>query len=114
LALLETIVHLPPVTLPELPRLWLTTLRLPDTPGTVFWLDANRLPTYWQSGTLTETQTILGEWLTNPFSLAIAVPSAILSLSYNLLLHPDHPAFERIERVSQTSLPLDSRLVKAS
>lgn len=114
LALLETIVHLPPVTLPELPRLWLTTLRLPDEPDTVFWLDADRLPAYWQTGTLTETQTILSEWLISPFSLAIAVPSAILSLSYNLLLHPDHPAFDRIEQVSQISLPLDGRLVKAS
>lgn len=113
LALLETLVHLPPVTPADLPRLWLSTLRLPVIDEAVFWLDANRLPPYWQSGTLAETQTILAEWLNEPFSLAIAVPSVILPISYNLLIHPQHPSFDQIERVNQFHLPLDNRLVKA-
>ncbi|WP_223833847.1 RES family NAD+ phosphorylase [Spirosoma profusum] len=87
LALLGTLIHLPPVSLCELPQLWLTTLRLPDLPDTVFWLKSTLLPTYWKTGTLAETQTILTEWLNDPFSLAIAVPSVIMEVSYNLLLH---------------------------
>ncbi len=110
LALLETLVHLPPITLPDLPRLWLSTLRLPDDPNTIFWLDPARMPAHWQSGTLAETQLILSEWLTDPFCLALAVPSAVMSVSYNLLLHPSHPAFAQVEIVSQVRMNLDGRL----
>ena len=110
LALLETLVHLPPLTLSELPPLRLTTLRLPTGVDTVFWIDPARLPAYWNSGTLAETQTILSDWLNEPFSLAIAVPSVIIEVAYNVLLHPQHPAYEQIEIVSQTLLPLDGRL----
>ncbi len=110
LSLLETLVHLPPLALSELPRLWLSTIRLPDSPETVFWLDPTRLPAYWNSGTLAETQMILTEWLIEPFSLAIAVPSVIVEESYNLLLHPLHPAFSQVGVVRQRPIPLDNRL----
>jgi len=109
LALLETLVHLPPLTLAELPQLWLSTLRLPELPDSVFWLDPALLPSYWKSGTLAETQMILAEWLNDPFSLAIAVPSVILDVSYNLLLHPQHRAYAQIEVINQVPIPLDSR-----
>ena len=113
LALLETLVHLPPLTLPELPQCWLSTIQLPDDLNkAIFWLSPDRLPVYWQTGTLTETQTILTDWLLAPFSLAIAVPSAIIDTSYNLLLHPQHPAFAQVEVISRRPLPLDGRLVK--
>ncbi len=110
LALLKT---LPPLTLSELPQLWLSAIRLPDDPdNAIFWSAPDRLPPYWRTGTLTETQTILTDWLLEPFSLAIAVPSAIIDTSYNLLLHPQHPAFARVEVVAQRSLPLDGRLLR--
>ena len=110
LALLETLVHLPPLTLSELPQLWLSTLQLPDEPETIFWITPSRLPDYWQSGTLAETQSILADWLADPFCLAIAVPSVIVAESYNLLLHPEHPAFGQVAVVAQRPLRLDSRL----
>lgn len=110
LALLETLVHLPPVGLAELPRLWLSTLSLPEGAETVFWIAPDRLPAYWQSGTLVLTQGILTDWLNEPFCLALAVPSAIIDVSYNLLLHPQHPAFAEVAVVGQRPLPLDSRL----
>lgn len=110
LALLETLVHLPPVGLTDLPQLWLSTIRLPELTNAIFWLDRTRLPVYWQTGTLAETQSILAEWMVEPFSLAIGVPSAILDVSYNLLLHPSHPAFAQIAVISQQPIPLDRRL----
>ncbi|GAA4404006.1 RES family NAD+ phosphorylase [Nibrella viscosa] len=110
LALLETLVHLPPLSLGELPPVWLTTLRLPDGPGTVFWIDPNRLPPYWKSGTLAETQGILSDWLNQPFSLALAVPSVIIEVSYNLLLHPQHSMYSHIQVVNQVPIVIDSRL----
>jgi len=123
LALLETLVHLPPLTLTELPQLWLSTLRLPIIPGPagiqpsetdslLFWLELAKLPPFWRLGTLAETQLLLTEWLTRPFSLGIAVPSVIIEESYNILLHPEHPLFARIEVVSQRIIPLDSRLTR--
>jgi RES domain-containing protein len=101
---------LPPLTLAELPQLWLSTLRLPDQADNIFWLDPAKLPPYWKRGTLSETQMILTDWLQTPFCLAIAVPSVILEMSYNLLLHPQHASFAEVEVVSQSSLALDSRL----
>ena len=122
LALLEILVHLPPLTLSELPTLWLSTLRLPDLPNaengptepgeTIFWINPGKLPWYWKSGTLAETQTILTEWLTEPFCLAVAVPSVILEESYNVLLHPQHPAFAQIDVVNQRPIPFDPRLIR--
>lgn len=110
LALLETLVHLPPLVLSELPQLWLTTLRLPELTDGIFWIDPAQLPGYWKSGTLRETQAILTNWLSAPFSLAIAVPSVIMEVSYNLLLHPQHIAYTQIEIINQTPISLDSRL----
>lgn len=110
LALLETLVHLPLLTLPGLPRLWLSTIHLPDEADTIFWLDPSRIPAYWKSGTLAETQGLLSEWMAAPFCLAIAVPSAVMELSYNLLLHPQHPAFAQVKVLGQVPIPLDSRL----
>jgi RES domain-containing protein len=112
LALLETLVHLPPVGLSALPQLWLTTLRLPDSPRTVFWLDPALLPVWWRTGVLSETQLILQDWLLDPFSLAVAVPSVILDISFNILLHPDHPDYGQITIVNQRPVPLDSRLIR--
>ena len=110
LALLETLVHLPPVGLAELPCLRLSTLGNPEGAETVFWIAPDRLPPYWQSGTLNLTQDILADWLNEPFCLALAVPSAIIDVSYNVLLHPQHPAYAEVVVVGQRPLPLGSRL----
>ncbi len=44
--------------------------------------------------------------------VALAVPSAILDLLYNLLLHPAHPDFEKVSVVGQRELLLDTRFVR--
>lgn len=112
LSLLETIVHLPSVLLSEIPQLWLSTLRLPEDSRSIFWIKAAELPDYWKTGTLTETRSILSEWLLAPFCLGVAVPSVIMEQSYNILLHPAHPDFEEIEVMSQVKIPLDPRFIK--
>lgn len=112
LSLLETIVHLPSVLFSDIPNLWLSTLRLPVTLEDLFWMKVPDLPGYWKTGTLTETRSILNDWLFDPFCLGVAVPSAIIEQSYNILLHPAHPDFEAVEIIGQVKIPLDSRLVK--
>lgn len=112
LSLLETIVHLPHNSLKSVPILWLNTLRLPGKQDDVIWLKISALPSYWKTGTLTETRSILNEWLVEPVCLGMAVPSAILEQSFNILLHPAHPDFDKIEVIDQVKISLDSRLVK--
>ena len=87
-----------------------STLRLPDTPETIFWLDPSKLPAYWKTGTLNETQSILTDWLLDPFCLALGVPSVVMELSYNILLHPAHADFGEVAVVGQRVLGLDVRL----
>ncbi|WP_020607467.1 RES family NAD+ phosphorylase [Spirosoma spitsbergense] len=89
---------------------WLSTIQLPDEPETIFWIAPNQLPSYWKSGTLAETQTTLADWLVAPFCLAVAVPSVIMNESFNLLLHPEHPAFAQVRVIIQRSVRLDNRL----
>ncbi|GHB65510.1 RES family NAD+ phosphorylase [Persicitalea jodogahamensis] len=112
LSLLETLVHLPPLPLSELPGLWLSTLMLPDEPQTVFYLDAAKLPASWRTGTLAESQSLLMEWLLDPFCLGLGVPSIVMPLSYNILLHPQHADFKKVEVFAQRKFPLDPRLRK--
>lgn len=112
LSLLEILVHLPPLPFAQLPKLWLSTLSLPDDPQAVFYLDPAKLPNFWRTGTLTETQPLLMEWLLEPFCLGLGVPSVVMPLSYNVLLHPQHPDFMNIEVVDQRAFPLDERLLK--
>ncbi len=111
LSLLETLVHLPPLTLSEIPSLWISTIRIPDDSETIFWLSPEKLPANWKNGTLTEIQWILSEWLLDPFCLALAVPSAVMNLSFNILLHPNHPAYQQVEVVQQRQFPLDARFI---
>ncbi len=108
LALLELLGHFPLLRPADLPELWLTTIRLPEVEQAIFWIDPGRLPANWEVYPLSETQRLLTDWLTDPFSLAVAVPSSILSIAYNVLLHPDHPAFAQLEIISQERLRLGS------
>lgn len=112
LSLLETIVHLPPISLSTIPNLWLSTLRIPITPEEIFWMKLSDLPDHWKTGTLAETRSILNEWIFNPFCLGVAVPSVVIEQSYNFLLHPAHPDFEEIEVISQVKISLDPRFMK--
>lgn len=110
LALLETMVHFPHVGYSQLPSLHLLTIELPESAESIFWIDPLALPPYWRTGTLAETQTIFLDWLASPFSLALAVPSVIIDISYNLLIHPEHPLFGAVQLKHSSRLPLDTRL----
>ena len=110
LALLETMVHFPRVGYSELPELHQMTIHLADHPEAIFWIDPLQLPSYWRTGTLSETQSIFADWMKNPFSLALAVPSVIMDDSYNIILHPGHPLHETIQIRSIKKLGFDARL----
>lgn len=107
LGLVETLAHAPGVRYEELPTYWVFTLEVPDN---IHYYRRDELPDYWQDDTYEQTQTWLKAWLTASDSLAIAVPSVLVPLSYNVLLHPAHALFGQIKVVSQEIQPVDRRL----
>lgn len=109
LALLETLVHFPKVIYDQLPRLRVFTLAVPD--GEIRWIYPELLPDEWAEPTaLPLTQAIFREWLQNPFDVGLGVPSAVVDISYNVLLHPKHPIYSTIRVVGEQDLILDRRL----
>ncbi len=117
LALLESLVHQPRVTFEKLPALFLFTLEIfvadvtgEASPETITTYMADELPDYWNEESYLRTQWLLRDWLNNPRTLVAAVPSVVVPMSYNYLLHPAHPGFEQIRVVKKEAFPIEKRL----
>ncbi|MBD2705458.1 RES family NAD+ phosphorylase [Spirosoma sp. BT702] len=108
LALVESLVHQPRVKYDRLPKLFLFTLEIPDDSVTTW--SQESLPAYWNEESYERTQWILGNWLNEPTTLVAAVPSVVVPMSYNYLLHPAHLAFGQIRVVHQEPFPIERRL----
>ncbi|MFD2574560.1 RES family NAD+ phosphorylase [Spirosoma soli] len=107
LALVESLVHQPRVKYEKLPKLLLFTLRIPDEVTTY---PVETLPAYWHEESYERTQWLLREWLSNPTTLVAAVPSVVVPMSYNYLIHPAHARFKEIDVVKQEPFPVERRL----
>lgn len=107
LGLVETLAHAPAVRYEELPTYWIFTLAVPDD---IRYYPVSELPPYWQDDTYERTQGWLMDWLRTPDWLGVAVPSVLVPLSYNVILHPAHPHFEQIQVVGGEIQPVDRRL----
>ena len=111
LALLETMVHFPAVNYDDLPALRLFTLRVPD--DEIRWINPAFLPQNWDDPVQRPvTQTYFWEWLSMPLELVLAVPSVVLDVSYNFLVHPKHPRFEEMKILYQKNIDFERRLWK--
>lgn len=112
LALLESLVHQPRATFGKLLKLFLFTLEIPgeSTPETITTGAADQLPDYWNNESYERTQWLLRDWLNNPRTLVAAVPSVVVPMSYNCLIHPAHPGFEQIQVVKRETFPIEKRL----
>lgn len=107
LALVESLVHQPRVRFEKLPKLILFTLEIPDNCLTY---SPEELPAYWDDERYEQTQWILRDWLNTPSKLVAAVPSVVVPMSCNYLLHPAHPDFGQIRVVKQEPFPIEKRL----
>ena len=107
LGLVETLAHAPAVRYEELPIYWVFSLDVPDD---IRYYSRADLPAYWQDETYERTQGWLKDWLAAPDQLGIAVPSVLVPLSYNVILHPVHSLFEQIRVMGQEVQPVDRRL----
>lgn len=107
LGLVETLAHAPAIRYEELPTYWVFSMDVPDD---IRYYGRDELPTYWQDETYERTQRWLSPWLARPEQLGVAVPSVLVPLSYNIILHPTHPLFDQIRVVAQEIQPVDRRL----
>jgi len=108
IALLEAIVHIPPLMVPDLV---LITLEIPDNSITEFKTDI--LPKNWADY---PAPTVLSEmaekWIKAEKSIALIVPGCIVQTSHNIILNCKHPDFNKVKRVDQRDFQLDTRLRK--
>ena len=111
LGLVEMLAHAPAVRYEDLPTYWVFSLAVPDD---LRYYTRAELPDFWQDDTYDRTQSWLKDWLSTPTQLGIGVPSVLVPLSYNVILHPQHPLFGQITVLDQEIQPIDQRLWRTS
>lgn len=108
IALLEAIVHTPPMLVPELDIL---TLEIPD--HSITELNISDLPNNW---TDYPAPTILSEiaedWVQKNVTIALKVPSCIIHSSRNYILNCRHELYDQVKVVEYKDFYFDSRLRK--
>lgn len=109
LALVEVLVHLNPK---KIPRFHLLVLEIT---GNIKATTLQELPADWQSDEQYDRlQNYLLDWLIQPETAAVSVPSAIITRSTNYLLHTLFPGFrEEVKIVENAPFLIDSRLYEA-
>ena len=108
IALLETIVHTPPMLIPKFDIL---ILEIPDDSITEITID--KLPKNWKSY---PAPTILSEmgnrWILDGATVALKVPSCIIHSAHNYILNCKHPDYAKVKLIERSEFEFDSRLKK--
>ena len=108
IALLETIVLIPPMLIPDLVIL---TIEIPD--DSIKEIELTQLPKNWVNY---PAPTILSEiaenWVQKEETIALKVPSCIIHSSHNFILNCNHPDYKRIKILDQQNFYFDTRLKK--
>jgi len=108
IALLETVVHTPPLLIPELDIL---TLEIPDDSMTEIGVD--HLPKNWNVYPAPVILAEIGEkWIKEGKTLALQVPSCIIHSSHNYILNCNHPEYNIVKIIERKNFKFDSRLKK--
>lgn len=107
LGLVEMLAHAPAVRYEELPTYWVFSFDVPDD---ISYVGRTELPDFWQDDTYDHTQGWLANWLAKPDQLGVAVPSVLVPLSFNVILHPTHALFSQIKVLAQEIQPVDRRI----
>lgn len=108
IALLETIVHTPPMIFPELD---IITLEIPDDSITTITIDM--LPANWTTYPAPTILSEIGEnWVNVENTITLKVPSCIIHSAYNLILNCRHKDFSKVKLIDKRNFKFDSRLIK--
>lgn len=108
IALLETIIHIPPMITPKLDIL---QLEIPD--NSITELIVQDLPANWHQFPAPSILSEIGQkWIEAEKTLALKVPSSIIHSSHNFILNCKHPDYKLVRILSQNEFRFDSRLRK--
>ncbi len=108
IALLETIVHTPPLLIPELDIL---IIEIPDDSITT--IEIANLPKNWNSYPAPVILSEIGErWVKDGKTIALKVPSCIIHSSHNYILNCRHSDYSRVKLIERKNFKFDSRLKK--
>ena len=108
IALLETIVHTPPMLIPDLSIL---TIDIPS--NSITEIKREELPSNWVDYPAPSVLSEIGEdWIQEGKTIALKVPSCIIHSSFNYILNCRHPKYHKVKVLTQKSFHFDSRLRK--
>jgi RES domain-containing protein len=108
LAVLEVLVHLPPLMIPD--NYCLVEIEVPD--NSITRISINDLPDNWKdiSPPIALRQTG-DEFLKKQEHLLMQVPSSIVPMEFNYLLNPHHQAMKKVKILTKEPFDFDERLV---
>ncbi len=107
IALLETIVHIPPMLTPDLDIL---TIEIPDS---ITVLAIEELPPNWFHFPAPTILSEIGQsWIDDSKTLALRVPCSIIHSAHNYIINCSHRDFSKVKIVDQKKFYLDARLTK--
>ena len=108
IALLETIVHTPPMLIPKLSIL---TIEIPT--DSITEIEIKDLPSNWYDY---PAPTILSEisenWIISSNSVALSVPSCIIHTAKNYILNCNHKDYKNVKILDIKNFHFDTRLKK--
>jgi RES domain-containing protein len=108
LAVLEALVHLPPVDIPD--AYCMVTIEAPDDYTVI---DEKILPPNWQDPSDQDALKLIGNaFLFASKNLMLKAPSAIVSEEYNYLLNPLHQGISKVKIKNVHPFNFDSRLLQ--
>jgi RES domain-containing protein len=108
IALLESIVHIPPMLVPDFDIL---TIEIPD--DSITELKEPELPSNWNQYPAPLILAEIGErWVQKGETIALKVPSCIINTSSNYILNCKHENYEKVKVLDHSHFLFDPRLTK--
>ena len=106
IALLETIVHTPPLFVPNLDIL---TIKIPDS---ITELSIKSLPSNWADYPAPSVLAgIAQKWIDEGKTIALKVPSCVIHTAHNYILNCRHPEYHsKVKIIDRQNFHFDSRL----
>jgi RES domain-containing protein len=107
LAVLEVLVHLPPLMVPD--NYCLTEIEVPD--HSITHVSIDDLPDNWKDVSPPAALRQMGdEFLKTQEHLLMKVPSSIVPMEHNYLLNPRHKAMKKVKILKKELFDFDTRL----
>ncbi len=110
LAVLEVLVHLPPLMIPD--NYCLVEIEVPDNNATN--IEIKDLPPDWKNlSPPTSLKQVGDAFLKKQEHLLMKMPSSIVPMEDNYLLNPLHPGIKKVKILKKEPFDFDKRLVSA-